>query len=137
MKIVILIAAACLLIVVGGQVYCLVNIDEAEETLPMVGSISGRLECGEVVERCCEMGPRFFLNFPLAPGQQREEGGAQGEMEAPCGEFFHLEGVKPGKHTLYIEYTLKGGKREFREIASLEVGSGQHNSLGTVPLIAR
>jgi len=134
MKIVIFIAAVCLLIVLGGQIYCLFTLDEAGEKVLTAGSISGRLDCGDVEASCCAQGPRVLLNFP-AGEQASAQIGMQGEREIGCGEFFHFDPVKPGRHTLYVEYRLKGEEtRQFREVAALEVASGTHGSVGTVRL---
>jgi len=129
MRILILIAVACLLVVLGGQIYCFFTLDKAEEEALSQGSISGRLDCGEYRNRCCAQGPAFFLDYPA-------EGAAAGKRQANCGEFFNFDGVKPGRHSLYVEFRLAENMPEVavREVATVDIEPGEHISVGTVLL---
>jgi hypothetical protein len=136
MKIAIAIAVICLLSVLGGQIYFLFVLDEEEyKKNQQESSLSGRLDCGEYRDRCCARDPRLFLDYPSSGEEGGSEAQAHTGRTVRCGEFFYFEKVKPGKHTLYIEYRLsESDPVVVQETATVEVKSGEHNSLGTLLL---
>ena len=137
MRTAIFVAVVCLLIVLGGQIYCLVTLDEEKAgAAERAGSISGRLECGELAGRCCAQGPLVLLNVPAEGAARGEEGITHGSQAVPCGGFFHFDAVRPGTHTLYIQYQITGapGTQYCGEAATVRVSPGQHTSAGTLRL---
>jgi hypothetical protein len=131
MKIVILVVAVCLAVVLGGQLYYLVNIEHADGPNAAVVSISGRLDCGAVAG-CCDDGVKLFLDYsPQAGGAPDTASVAQ----TACGGFFRFDRVAPGRHFLYGQFRPgPGASLVTVELASVKAAPGEHQALGTVSL---
>ncbi|MFA6109349.1 MAG: hypothetical protein WDA75_11330 [Candidatus Latescibacterota bacterium] len=134
MKIVILVAAVCLAIVLGGQIYYLFTVDDAESRAPAPAGISGRIDCTGLPSGCCADGVRVFVDYP---GQPQTDASTPGQvaLQVPCDGFFRFDRLEPGRHFLFVEYraTPEAGP-VIRELASVKVAAGEHQSLGTVAL---
>lgn len=134
MKIVILVAAACLLIVLSGQIYYLFTVDDAESRAPAPAGVSGRIDCGTLTPGCCADGVRVFVDYPDRP-QVGSSAPGEVALQVPCGGFFHFDRLEPGRHFLFVEYRPAPESASVtRELASAKVAAGEHQSLGTLVL---
>ena len=132
MKIVILVVALCLAVVLGGQMFYLINIDDTSAQTPVPAGVSGRIDCGPAGVGCCAEGLRVFLDYPDR-GVTSAPGPAAASVQVACGEFFHFDQVEPGRHFLYGQYRPAAGVDLVTcELASVKVAAGEHQSLGTV-----
>lgn len=134
MKIVILVAAVCLAIVLGGQIYYLFTVDDAESRAPAPAGISGRIDCAGLPPGCCGDGVRVFIDYP---GRVQADASTPepAALQVPCDGFFHFDRLEPGRHFLFVEYRAAPAAAPVtRELASVKVTAGEHQSLGTVAL---
>ncbi len=129
MKIVILVVAVCLAVVLGGQLYYLVNIEHADGPSSAVVTISGRLDCSAVVG-CCDNGVKLFLDYAPKAGEPADSSAV---AQVVCGDFFRFDGVAPGRHFLYGQFQPGPGAPTITvELASVKAAPGEHQALGTV-----
>ena len=76
----------------------------------------------------------MFVDYPDRP---QAGSSVPGEIArpVPCGGFFHFDQLEPGRHFLFVEYRPAAESASFtRELASVKVAAGEHQSLGTLAL---